>query len=124
MFSLHVRRDDRTLEYLRYFIAFSNTTRDTLRAKCVDQQWTSSSSATYSITIAIKHRSYHNSQTEISRKKITFWEPVIPLLHPLIVVFQICRAVQPTQLRSPSNTDHTTIARQRYLEKKLHFGNL
>src|SRR4029434_8245478 len=27
------------------------------------------------------------------------------------------RAVQPTQLRSPSNTDHTTIARQRYLEK-------
>src|SRR4029434_4347969 len=53
----------------------------------VDQQWTSSSSAAYSITIAIKHRSYHNSQTEISRKTITFWEPVIPLLHPLIFVF-------------------------------------
>src|SRR4029434_8842627 len=31
------------------------------------------------------------------------------------------RAVQPTQLRSPSNTDHTTIARQRYLEKKITF---
>ena len=27
------------------------------------------------------------------------------------------RAVQPTQLGSPSTTDHTTIARQRYLEK-------
>ena len=27
------------------------------------------------------------------------------------------RAVQSTQLRSASNTDHTTIARQRYLEK-------
>src|SRR4029434_3432937 len=30
-----------------------------------------------------------NSQTEISRKKITFWEPVIPLLHPLIFFFSI-----------------------------------
>ena len=32
------------------------------------------------------------------------------------------RAVQPTQLRSPSNTDHTTIARQRYLEKNYILG--
>src|SRR4029434_965135 len=32
------------------------------------------------------------------------------------------RAVQPTQLRSPSTTDHTTIARQRYLEKKYILG--
>src|SRR4029434_4522772 len=39
------------------------------KSEDVDQQWTSSSSAAYSITIAIKHRSYHNSQTEISRKK-------------------------------------------------------
>src|SRR4029434_8065189 len=55
------------------------------KSEDVDQQWTSSSSATY--TIAIKHRSYHNSQTEISRKKITFRELVIPLLHPLIFLF-------------------------------------
>src|SRR4029434_10226634 len=32
------------------------------------------------------------------------------------------RAVQPTQLRSPSNTYHTTIARQRYLEKNYILG--
>ena len=32
------------------------------------------------------------------------------------------RAVQPTQSRSPSNTDHTTIARQRYLEKNYILG--
>src|SRR4029434_4861391 len=32
------------------------------------------------------------------------------------------RAVQPTQLRSPSNTDHTTIARQRYLEINYILG--
>ena len=31
------------------------------------------------------------------------------------------RAVPPTQLRSPSTTDHTTIARQRYLEKNKMF---
>ena len=42
------------------------------KSEDVDQQWTSSSSAAYSITIAIKHRSYHNSQTEISRKKLHF----------------------------------------------------
>src|SRR4029434_10102321 len=31
------------------------------------------------------------------------------------------RAVPPTQLRSPSTTDHITIARQRYLEKNKMF---
>src|SRR4029434_9473457 len=31
------------------------------------------------------------------------------------------RAVPPTQLRSPSTTNHTTIARQRYLEKNKMF---
>src|SRR4029434_9795131 len=75
MFSLHVRLDDRTLQYLRLFIAFSHTTRDTLRAKA-----------------KMSTNSGH------------------------------LRAVQPTQLRSPSNTDHTTIARQRYLEKIYIWG--
>src|SRR4029434_3442367 len=75
MFSLHVRLDDRTLQYLRLFIAFSHTTRDTLRAKA-------------KMSTNSGHR----------------------------------RAVQPTQLRSPSNTDHTTIARQRYLERKDILG--
>src|SRR4029434_1548164 len=75
MFSLHVRLDDRTLQYLRLFIAFSNTTTDTLRAKA-------------KMSTNSGHR----------------------------------RAVQPTQLRSPSNTDHTTIARQRYLEKNDILG--
>src|SRR4029434_5566899 len=77
MFSLHVRLDDRTLQYLRLFIAFSHTTRDTLRAKA-----------------KMSTNSGH------------------------------LRAVQPTQLRSPSNTDHTIIpiARQRYLEKNLILG--
>src|SRR4029434_3594832 len=75
MFSLHVRLDDRTLQYLRLFIAFSNTTRDTLRAKA-------------KMSTNSGHR----------------------------------RAMQPTQLRSPSNTDHTTIARQRYLEKNYILG--
>ena len=42
------------------------------KSEDVDQQWTSSSSAAYSITIAIKHRSYHNSQAEISRKELHF----------------------------------------------------
>src|SRR4029434_8221601 len=75
MFSLHVRLDDRTLQYLRLFIAFSHTTRDTLRAKA-----------------KMSTNSGH------------------------------LRAVQPTLLRSPSNTDHTTIARQRYLEKNYILG--
>src|SRR4029434_72464 len=75
MFSLHVRLDDRTLQYLRLFIAFSHTTRDTLRAKA-------------KMSTNSGHR----------------------------------RAVQPIQLRSPSNTDHTTIARQRYLEKTYMWG--
>src|SRR4029434_11002445 len=75
MFSLHVRLDDRTLQYFRLFIAFSHITRDTLRAKA-----------------KMSTNSGH------------------------------LRAVQPTQLRSPSNTDHTTLARQRYLEKNTILG--
>src|SRR4029434_8411595 len=67
--------DDRTLQYLRSFIAFSHTTRDTLRAKA-----------------KMSTKSGHR------------------------------RAAQPTQLRSPSNTDHTTVARQRYLEKNYIVG--
>src|SRR4029434_10491077 len=74
MFSLPVRLDDRTLQYLRLFIAFSHTTRDTLRAKA--------KMATNSGQL---------------------------------------RAVPPTQLRSPSTTDHITIARQGYLEKNKMF---
>src|SRR4029434_891968 len=49
-----------------------NRTAEHAALEDVDQQWTSSRSAAYSITIAIKHISYHNSQTEISRKKIHF----------------------------------------------------
>src|SRR4029434_4656408 len=36
------------------------------------KQWTTSSSAAYSTTIAINHRPYHYSQTEIFRKYIFF----------------------------------------------------
>src|SRR4029434_7598800 len=40
------------------------------KSEDVDQQWTSSSSAAYSITIAIKHRSYHNSQRYLEKNYI------------------------------------------------------